>query len=339
MNKKLVLSGFGNVGREFVKTIYEKKEDIKKEYGIDLILCGVIGREGCIFEDKGLDLSLLLKCDKGSKGILQYGKVNNDSFYDYPVFEGDILIECSNSDIYTGGAALNYIFNFIKRGIDIVAVSKGALVTNFINIVQLAKENNVKLKYSGATAAALPTMDIGYYSLAGAKINSITGILNGTTNYILTKMEEENVSISQALEEAIKRGIAERENSMDIDGIDSACKLLLLSNTFMKTEYKLDQISIKGIRNIGIEDINKARGENKVIKLLSKAYFNDGRVVLEVLPEKVDRDHPMASIKGTNKGVIFNTDTMGEICVFGGASNPRGAAAAAIKDVINICRE
>lgn len=339
MKKKLVLSGFGNVGREFVKLIYEKRNNIIKEYGVDLILCGVIGREGCIFEDEGLDLITLLKCYPGSKGILQYAEMNKDSFYDYPVFEGDILVECTNSNIHDGGAALNYILNAIKRGMDLVVVSKGALITDFNNIMELAKKKNIKLKYSGATAAALPTMDIGYYSLAGAKINSITGVLNGTCNYILTRMDDENISFDQALDEAIEKGIAERENSMDIDGIDSACKLLLLSNSLMNTEYKLEQVSITGIRNICIEDIRKAKEENKVIKLISRAYCIDDRVILEVLPEKIDKNNVLAAIRGTNKGVMFNTDTMGEVCVFGGASNPRGAAAAAVKDVINICRE
>ncbi|PRR80102.1 Homoserine dehydrogenase [Clostridium liquoris] len=339
MKKKLVLSGFGKVGREFVKLIYERRQYIKNEYDVDLILCGVIGRLGCIFEDEGLDLQTLLKCKSGSSGILQYGEINKDSFYDYPVFEGDILVECTNSDINTGGMALNYILNAIERGMDVVIVSKGALVTNFHDIINKARKKNVKLKYSGATAAALPTMDVGYYSLAGSKINSIIGILNGTTNYILTKMFEHNISFNQALEEAIDKGITERENSMDIDGIDSGCKILLLSNSFMKTEYKLNQVSIKGIRNIEVEDIKKAKDEGKVIKLLSKAYFKDDKVVLEVGLEKIRKDHILASIKGTNKGAIFNTDTMGEICIFGGASNPRGAAAAAIKDVINICRQ
>lgn len=271
--------------------------------------------------------------------MLEYGNIYKDSFYDYTVFQGDILIECTNSDIHTGGDGLKYIINAIKRGMDIVMVSKGALVTNFNKIMELAKMEKVNIKYSGATAAALPTMDMGYYSLAGAKIKSILGVLNGTTNYILDRMDEDNISFDDALREAINKGITEKENSMDIDGIDSACKLLILSNSFMNTKCGLEQINIKGIRDISREDIKEAKNEGKIIKLLSKAHIKDGNVILEVCPEKIDKNNILAAIKNTNKGIIFNTDIMGEICVLGGASNPTGAAAAALKDIINICRE
>ncbi|WP_315116254.1 homoserine dehydrogenase [uncultured Clostridium sp.] len=339
MIKRIILAGFGNVGKEFVRLIDEKRLYIREKYDMDLILCGVLEKEGCIFEDGGIDTSYLINCPSGPQGVLEYAEHFKESYYNYPVLEGDILIECTQSDIRTGGPSLNYIMNSINRGMDIVMLSKGALVANFNQLMELSRKKDVKIKYSGATAAALPTMDLGVYSLAGAKITNITGILNGTTNYILNRMFEENISFEQALEEAVKKGIAEKENSMDIDGIDSASKILLLANSLMDGNYSLEDIAIKGIRNISREDILEAKNKNKVIKLLCKAYYKAGKLVLEVFPEKIDANSLLGNINGSNKGIVFHTDTMGEIYLIGGASNPRGAAAAALKDVINLCRE
>ncbi len=110
---------------------------------------------------------------------------------------------------------------------DIVAISKGALVTNWREINEAAKIANVRIRYSGATAAALPTLDIGQFSLAGCHIEKIEGILNGTTNYILSKMNEEDITFEEALKEAQSKGIAETNPILDVSGSDSACKLLL----------------------------------------------------------------------------------------------------------------
>ena len=339
MIKRIILSGFGNVGKEFVKLLNEKRSFIESTYKLDLLLCGVLGRDGCIFEDDGLDIQYLATCPLGSVGILKYAENNKESYYDYPVLEGDILVECTPSDINTGEPSLRYIINCINRGMDIVMLSKGALVTNFNELLELAQKKDVKIKYSGATAAALPTLDLGTYSLAASEIKSVTGILNGTTNYILNRMFENDISFENALEEAVQKGIAERENSMDIDGIDSACKLLLLSNSLMNTSYSMKDIYIKGIRNITKDDIVEAKKENKVIKLLCKAYVKDSKWVLEVIPEKIEANSLLGNINGSNKGILFNTDTMGDIYLIGGASNPRGAAAAALKDIINIYRK
>lgn len=336
MIKKIILSGFGNVGKEFVKLLNEKKSYIKEKYDLTLVLCGILEKDGCIYEDRGLDMSYLYDCPLGSRGILKYSDFNREAFYNYPVLEGDILVECTPSNIETGGPSLNYIINSINRGMDIVMLSKGALVTNFNQLIELANKKDVKIKYSGATAAALPTLDLGTYSLAASQIKNITGILNGTTNYILNRMFEDDISFEEALQEAVEKGIAERENSMDIDGIDSASKLLILSNSLMDTTYSLEDVSITGIRDIKKQHILQAKEENKVIKLLCKAYAKDGKWMLEVTPEKIDANSLLGNIKGSNKGILFNTDTMGEIYLIGGASNPRGAAAAALKDIINI---
>lgn len=337
MDKRIIVCGYGNVAKNLVKLIKEKHIEIYEQFGINLILSGVIGSRGCIFEYKGLNLDMLLKCPMGSVGLIEYGQANIESFYNYPIYEGDIFVDCTPSDI-DRAVGLEHIINAINFGMDIVFLSKGALVSNFSFIMKKVREKGVNIKYSGATAAALPTMDIGYYSLAGCKINSIKGILNGTTNYILSKMHQSNSSFSEALIEAQERGIAEKNPKLDVEGIDSAAKILILANSFMDSEYSLSDVNIKGIDDIKKEDIERAKNKNAKLKLLANAYKENDKVFIEVKPIEVYENDILSHVDGTNKAVVFNTDTMGEIYVLGGSSNPLGAAAAGLKDIVNLLR-
>ena len=185
---------------------------------------------------------------------------------------------------------------------------------------------NVRIRYSGATAAALPTLDIGQFSLAGCSIEKIEGILNGTTNYILTKMYEEDMTFEEALKEAQDKGITETNPILDISGSDSACKLLLLTNSLMETEKTLTDIHIKGIEHVTKQQIRNAKEQHKIIKLIASTYKDEGgNVNLNVEPCERERSSVSKS-KWDRKGITFFTDTMGQVTTIGGASNPRGAA-------------
>lgn len=339
MKKRILISGYGNVGREIVRLVQKNSEYYKRMYDLEIVVCGIVASKGCIFQDFGLNLDTLLNCGKGSEAVIKYSKIYRDSFYNYPVFEGDIFIECSKSDRMTEGLSLKSITSAIDRGMDIVLVSKGALTNNFSYITELAKNKNIKLKYSGATSAALPTMDTVYYSLAGVNINSIYGILNGTTNYILTKMFNENFSFQDALYEARSQGIAESDVSLDIDGIDSASKMIIISNSILRADFKLDNVIIQGIQNITKSDIEKAKKDDKVIKLISELIYKDGQAHIRVLPRLIDKNDKLSSVNGTDKAIVFCTEEMGNIFISGGKSSLKGTAATAIKDVINILRE
>ena len=191
---------------------------------------------------------------------------------------------------------------------------------------------------SAATAAALPTLDVGQTGLAGAQILRIEGILNGTTNFILTKMQDEGYQYLDALQEAQARGIAETNPTLDVDGFDTAYNLILLSNTLLGTEYGPNDVNRHGIRHITPTMVLDARHAGKCLKLIGRAALSHGRVRLSVAPEELALDHPLASVHGAEKAVTYDTDTMGRVTVMGGQSSPTGAAAALLKDIINLCR-
>ena len=334
MNKNIIISGYGNVAKELVKLLLEKAEVLKNTYNLEIKVCGIIGSKGMIAQGEGIQLEALLKYGNGSAALLQYAKDMCIPFQQAEI-KGDILVECSPTNIVNGEPGKTYIMDALLQGMDVIAVSKGALVTSFEEVMEAAEQHGAKLKYSGATAAALPTLDIGEYSLAGSTITSIEGILNGTSNYILTSMYGEQLSFGQALKNAQEKGIAEANADMDVKGFDSACKILLLANRFLGTKLNLRDINISGIDEISIEHLSAAHEEGKKLKLIAQATLHEGKGIVQVKPIKLSKEHPLFHVDGTNKGIVFETKEMGAICVTGGASHPRAAAAAALKDLIN----
>ena len=306
-------------------------------YGFYPKVTGIIGTKGMLYETEGISLDKLTSYDLGSNALTQYAEEKN-IFLVPPKWNGDVLVECTPTNIETGEPGLSYMLNAIEAGMDIVSASKGALVYSFKRIKEEARKKGVSMKFSGATAAALPTMDIGGYSLAGATITRIEGILNGTTNFILTTMTENNLSFDEALKIAQLKGIAERNPSLDVKGYDSACKILLLTNGLFETSFSLNDVQIEGIEHITKEKINEAQEKNERIKLLASVILKNEHLSLEVRPRTIQSSNPLYYVNGTNKGIVFETEEMGTICVTGGASHPRGAAAAVLKDVINLYR-
>ncbi|WP_141431072.1 homoserine dehydrogenase [Bacillus sp. 03113] len=337
MQKKIILTGYGTVAKELMKLIASNGALIKEKYGFELVVTGIVGSKGMIYDEKGIQLLSLIDFGTGSEALSRYSECFQLPFTE-PIFQGDVLIECTPTNIETGEPALGYIQKAMTTGMDIVSVSKGALVMAFDKIKTQAAKHGSRLKYSGATAAALPTLDIGEYSLAGCTITRIEGILNGTSNFILASMSENNLSFEEALKIAQEKGIAEANPALDVQGFDTACKILLLANGFFGSGLLIDDVKIKGIEQVTKEEIQVAKQNGRKLKLLASAYKEAEKVIVEVKPYELESEHPLAYVNGTNKGVVFETIEMGAVCATGGASHPRGAAAAALKDVINLYR-
>ncbi len=189
----------------------------------------------------------------------------------------------------------------------------------------------------GCTAGgALPTISSGQYDLLGARVTGIRGVLNGTTNYILTLMEEEGLEYIEALGKAQKEGIAETDPAMDVEGWDTAIKLIIITNALMGSNLKLQDASIEGIQNLKLEDVNKAIAQGKKIKLIGKVQREGNSWNLVAAPEAVDKNDIFFGVNGKNKGIQYLTDTLGEVAVLGGASNLKGAAASLLRDLLQI---
>jgi homoserine dehydrogenase len=177
---------------------------------------------------------------------------------------------------------------------------------------------------------------VGLSCLAGTEVLTAEGILNGTTNYILTRMHEDGCPYSEALAEAQKMGVAEPDPSLDVEGRDTDNKILLIANEVFQAGLSLGDIWVEGITQVAPGDILKAKKEGKVIKLIGRVERKNGKVVASVAPMALSLDHPLAYVRGTEKAISYLTDTMDRVTVSGGKSNPVGAAAAILKDIIRI---
>jgi len=201
--------------------------------------------------------------------------------------------------------------------------------------MKLAKEHHRQLRISGATAAALPTVDVAEVALAGTDIERVEGILNGTTNYILTQVREGR-AFEEALREAQERGIAETDPRNDVEGWDTAYKILLLANVIFEADLKLEDIRVEGITGLSDEQIRSGRVPGHELKLLGRICRDAGGLELEVRPRVIEKDHPLFGVDNTEKGIAFWTDTMSAVTVIGGKSDPRATAAAMLKDLLLI---
>jgi homoserine dehydrogenase len=250
-------------------------------------------------------------------------------------FEPGVMVECTPTDLKTGEPGLGHILRALESGWDVVTANKGPLVVDFQGLTGMARMKGLSLKFSGAAAAALPTIDLGRWSLLGAEILEIKGILNGTTNFILSRMED-GLDYAGALKEAQERGIAEADPSLDVEGWDTAAKILIIANALLGTDFSLSEIKIEGISNLSPGFLEKTAKNARRIKLLGRVYREAERwqarvELVPLLPSDI-----LYHVCGTNKGISFDTDTMGQVTLVGGKSDPRGAAAALLKDIINI---
>lgn len=339
MDVKIIICGMGRVGQAFVGLLIQKDKDLKKRYDLNLAVVAVVDIGGAAVSATGLPLEdLIAHLKKGGRveempGFGKRGLSGKEILSSMP---GEVLVETTPTNIRDGEPGMTHLRTALENGKHVVTAAKGPLVLRYRELKELANQSKVRLMISAATAAALPTLDVGLSCLAGTEVLYAEGILNGTTNYILTRMHEEGTPYKDALAEAQKMGVAEPDPSLDVEGRDTANKILLIANEVFQAGLSLKDISVEGITRVTPEDIEKARKERKVIKLIGKAERKSGKVVASVAPLPLPLDHPLASVRGTEKAISYLTDTMDRVTVSGGKSNPVGAAAAILKDIIRI---
>jgi homoserine dehydrogenase len=340
-NIRIVLCGLGNVGKSFVELVAERAADIETRYGLRLRLAAAVDVGGAAVNDtpEGLPAKELLT------HLRSGGRVESFSTFGRPglgVIDAlqagsDVLVEATPTNLTDGQPARAHIEAALRKGMQVVSANKGPIVLAYKPLADLARQYGGGLHISAATAAALPTLDVARVCLAGTRVLSVEGILNGTTNYILTRMRNDGATYSTALQEAQKLGIAESDPSKDVGGYDTATKLVIIANYLFGTSAGLSDVSLEGITGVTPDDIAAATSSGEVIKLVGAAEWVDGQLRLCVAPRRLKQNHPLAAVNGSEKAISYLTDTMDRVTVSGGKSSPVGAAAAMLKDLINAC--
>jgi len=337
---KIALIGYGGVGKAFIELIHTKRQVLKEMY-LHIEVLYIFNSKGCLYMPDGIPISDLIHHIKDGGTLENYplNLLHNITFDDM-IRNGDVdsIVELSPTNKRTGEPALSFMTKAIKNGLHVVTGNKGPIQLCYHDLKTLAYKHGVQLGIGCTVGGALPSMNAGLMDLPGSEIQTIEGVLNGTSNHILKMMDDHGISYKEALRMAQKSGIAETDPSLDVEGWDTASKLLILTNVLCNQHQNLDDIDVEGITNITHEDIQVAKMENKKYKLVGRAEKTSHDFILKVNLEKLSADHPFYNVDGKNKAVRFTTDTLGDLTIVGGASGVMPAAASILRDIINIHR-
>lgn len=335
---RYVLLGVGNIGRNLLDILTQRQAHIEAEYGLDFVLVGAVDSSGAAIDPAGLAPERVRDMKLAGQRVSAYtgaGRAGMSALEMVQSVEADLLVDASPTSLTDGEPGLSCARLALRSGRHVVTANKGPLVLAFQELTGLAEEMGCKLLYSGTVAGGLPTVNLGVRDLAGSGVLRVEGILNGTTNYILTRMEEEEISYEEALRGAQEAGIAEADPTLDVDGWDAANKLVILANSVLRRPTTLADVAVTGIREISLEDLRRTKAQGKVIKLLAVAEKHEDWV-LSVGPTLLERNHPMARTGRWNMGVVYYTDFMGVITAVIEARGPVPTSAAVLRDMINI---
>jgi len=330
---RIILIGCGVVGQSFAQILIRREAELVKNYGFRLRVVAIVDRGGAAVNPKGLNLEkmLSLKAERGTVALSpEDGHPGTPALDVIESVEAEAIVEVTPTNIKDGEPALSHIKTAFKNGKHVVTTNKAPLALALPALTELADYNKVYLRFSGTVGAGTPVLDLAKKCLLGDRIISIRGILNGTTNYILTEMDERRVTFQQALENAQRLGYAEADPSMDVDGLDAACKLVIMANWIMDKKVTLRNVKIQGIRNVTLQALEEAAKKGCTVKLIG-SINND----LKVMPTEISRHNPLC-VGGVLNAVTFVSEFAGEETVIGRGAGGMETASAILRDLLDI---
>ncbi|MDD4137065.1 MAG: homoserine dehydrogenase [Methanoregula sp.] len=319
---KVALIGLGSVGRG-VATMIAKKD-------LGLTITGIADSKSGVIDDKGIAIEKILAYKKktgacGDTGITAADVVRNADY--------DALIEVTPTNALSGEPATGYIRAALNRKKHVVTSNKGPVALSYKKLRALAEKNGVAFRYEATVAGAVPIMHTLEHGLAGNEILALYGVLNGTCNFILTRMADEGLTYEQALMEAREMGYAEADPTYDVQGIDAAIKLVILANTIWGNGVKLEDVDRTGIDLLTADALRLAEEEGCTIRLIAEA--NPRKKLLRVSPRILAKTHPLV-VEGTLNALTLETDMAKEITLIGRGAGSVETASAIIGDLLFI---
>jgi homoserine dehydrogenase len=331
---RIILVGYGVVGKSVTTILARKYAEKIKDYGFNPKIVAIADIDGAVINPRGLSPEKL-------ETLKQRGfPISADPEFGHPGMpvldviesvEAEVVVEVTPVNIKNGEPALSHITKAFKTGKHVVTTNKGPLALAMPALTELAEYNNVCLRFSGTVGGGTPILEFAKRCLAGDKILAIRGILNGTTNYILTEMSQNRVTFQEALTNAQKLGYAEREPSMDIDGFDAACKVVILANWIMNKKITLKDVDRTGIRDVSLQALDEAAKKNNTIKLIG-SIENEKAMVK---PMEIPKNNPLC-VSGVLNAITFSTEYAGEQTIIGRGAGGMETASAVLRDLLDI---
>lgn len=342
---RMLLCGVGNVGRHLITIIAAKDALLRERYGLDLRIVGAVDSTGAAIDPAGLDLQRVLDAKRAGIGVvaLAGGLPGQDGAALAATLDYDLLLEATPVNLRHGDPGLSIVRAALGRGIDSVLANKAPLALAFAELARLGsidarRGDGPLLRFSACVGGALPTINLGMRDLAGATIERVEAVVNGTTQGILRAMES-GVPYDAALAQMQRAGLAETDPTLDVDGWDAANKLVIIANAVLRQPTTLADIAIEGIRAITPEQLRAARARGECIVLLGLAERTDQRYRLSVAPTTLGGDHPLARMGADEMGVVYTSDISGRQCATSREHDPQPTAAAMLRDIIEIAQQ
>ncbi len=338
---RIALLGFGNVGQAFARLLEQKKEVLSKDYDISFCITGIAtARHGMAIQPLGIDVGRALQVisSGGNFSTLSATPLPDDPKNFIRSCQAEVLFENTPVNYVDGQPAVDYLRTALEAGMHAITANKGPVVHAYQELTSLAAQHGRKFYFESAVMDGAPIFSLFRQSLPAVKLQGFSGILNSTTNLILTRMETGD-SFEAAVVYAQSIGIAETDPSGDIDGWDAAVKVAALVTVLMGIPLKPSQVERTGIRHLTVQDIQQARKQDKRWKLVCTAQRNGQQVTARVAPELIEADSPLYGVNGTSSIVSFKTDVLSQLSIVEGSPGPETTAYGLLADFINAaCR-
>jgi homoserine dehydrogenase len=334
---RIILAGFGTVGQALAQVLHQDTGRIVHSYGFRPQITTIIDSQGSCFDDAGLDISLALKTKKKYGTIARYPeKGNHNTNGTRIISDGDaeVVVETTPTNFKDGEPGLSNIKAALANGKHVVTANKGPLALAMPALLELADHRRLQLRFSGTVGGGTPFLDFAAKCMPGERIVRIRGILNGTTNYILTRMENASLTFEKALAEAQKKGYAEKDPTSDVEGYDTAAKIVIIANWVLKKRYSLRNLEITGITKVTPQKLKQAQASGAKLKLIGRIEESSASVA----PEEVSTNDPTC-VPDTLNALTFTTEHAGDITLVGPGAGGERTASAIVRDLVSIRQE
>lgn len=335
---RLIFVGFGTVGQGLAELLVGKKDLLSRVYDLEPVVVGISDEmKGSVLNPAGLDLTEALELVKSEKLLcdMETGTYEGNALDMIRDADADVMLEATYTNIKTGEPATSHIKAALEKGLHVVTTNKGPPALYYQDLVQIAEAKGVQFLFEGTVMSGTPLLNLLRETLAGSTIAEIKGILNGTTNYILTRMEE-GLSYENALKKAQELGYAEAVPDADVLGWDALAKVTILAKVVYGSSSDPFDYPCQGITEISASAIEEAKSRGKRFKLIGKVWSERGTAKASVAPEEVDISHPLASVMGATNAVTVTTDTLGDVTIVGPGAGRKETGFSMLIDLIKI---
>jgi homoserine dehydrogenase len=346
MEYKIGLVGCGTVGQGFLEILLHKEKLLKEEYDFEARIVAISDKlKGSLLLPEGIEINTILSLLGRGENLGAYleGKPNKaekmDALQVIEQCNADIIAELTYTDIQKAEPATSHVKKALQTGKHVVTSNKGPAALFYNELKTLAEENNRDFKIEGTVMSGTPVFNLCKVAFAGNEIKEINGILNGTTNFILSKMEEEGMDYEDALKLAQKLGYAEADPTADVEGYDALAKIVILSNVLLGGNIKPSEAAREGITSLSKDKILEAKKEGYRYKLISSTKKENGRIVASVSPQKLPLSDPLSGIMGANNALTFDLDLLGKVTIQGPGAGKTETGYSILVDMLTIHRQ